>query len=101
MVTPLARVPVELLDSVWLALVPLEAVGMFVAGPSAGLGIEQEALLVLLADMLVQVLRQRELAIELREVGSAVVSSHKRLTCPYLLVRYAVVFQEDEAIIPD
>ena len=43
----------------------LEAVGMLVAGPDACLGVEEQTFLVLLGDVVVHVLRNRELTVEL------------------------------------
>ena len=43
----------------------LEAVGMLVAGPDTGLGVEEQTLLVFLGDVVVHVLRDGELTVEL------------------------------------
>jgi len=52
----------------------LEAVGMLVAGPDTGLGVEKKTFLVFLGDVVVHVLRDGELTVELY-----LVSRHKLL----------------------
>lgn len=55
-VLPLSVIPVELLDPIGDPSLLLETVRVFVARPSTGLGVEEESLLVLLADVVVEVL---------------------------------------------
>jgi hypothetical protein len=64
-VSPLSVVPVELLDPIRDPSLLLETVRVFVARPSTGLGVEKESLLVFLADVVVEVLSQGELAVQL------------------------------------
>ena len=64
-VFPLARVPIELLNPVRQSTPALESIRMLVAGPATRLGIEKQSFLVTITDMVVHVLRQRELTIEL------------------------------------
>lgn len=45
----------------------LESIWMLVAGPDSSFRVEEEAFLVLLADVVVQVLRNAKLTMELRE----------------------------------
>lgn len=66
-VVPLPWVPVELLDAVDGSAVLLEAKGVLVARPATRVGVKQELLLVLLGDVVVEVLSERELPVELRE----------------------------------
>lgn len=66
-VVPLPWVPVELLDAIDGPAVLLEAKGVLVARPATRVGVKQEPLLVLLGDVVVEVLSERELPVELRE----------------------------------